>query len=174
MITLLAAGLVLAVLASGAGSNPGLDPREPGEHSVVYRVDTVISAPQERIYALITDFPGYARWNPWVTKAAGGTSPGDEVKVDVILGSHTMAAKHTVLNGVPGQRFCWKDAGWNAWFVYGQRCRTLTSQPDGTVLVSNELLIDGVFSGGADFMMGKAMRDGMQAENAALKQVAES
>lgn len=167
---MLAAGLVLAVLASGSP----LDPREPGEHSVVYRVDTVVSASQERIYGLLTDFPGYASWNPWVTKAAGGTSPGDEVKVDVVLGSVTMAAKHTVLNGVPGKRFCWKDAGWNAWFVYGQRCRTLTTQPDGTVLVSNELLLDGILSGGADHFMGKAMRDGMRAENAALKRAAES
>ena len=167
---MLAAGLVLAVLASGSP----LDPREPGEHSVVYRVDTVVSASQERIYGLITDFSGYARWNPWVTKAVGGTSPDDEVKVDVVLGSVTMAAKHTVLNGVPGKRFCWKDAGWNAWFVYGQRCRTLTTRPDGTVLVSNELLLDGILSGGADHFMGKAMRDGMQAENAALKRIAES
>ncbi|GGU23734.1 SRPBCC domain-containing protein [Lentzea flava] len=167
---MLAAGLVLAVLASGSP----LDPRAPGEHSVVYRVDTVISASQERVYGLITDFPGYASWNPWVVRAAGGTSPGDEVKVDVVLGSITMAAKHTVLNGVPGQRFCWKDAGWNAWFVYGQRCRTLTTQPDGTVLLSNELLIDGILSGGTDHFMGKAMRDGMQAENAALKRIAES
>jgi hypothetical protein len=170
VIRLLAAGLVLAVLASGAP----LDPREPGERSVVYRVDTVVSASPERIYGLLTDFAGYASWNPWVIRAAGGTSPGDEVRVDVILGSHTMAAKHVVLNGVPGKRFCWKDAGWNSWFVYGQRCRTLTAQPDGTVLVSNELLIDGLLSGGTDFMMGKAMRDGMQAENAALKRIAES
>lgn len=167
---MLAAGLVLAVLASGSP----LDPREPGDNSVVYRVDTVVSASQERIYGLLTDFPGYASWNPWVTKAAGGTSPGDEVKVDVVLGAVTMAAKHTVLNGVPGKRFCWKDAGWNAWFVYGQRCRTLTTRSDGAVLVSNELLIDGILSGGADHFMGKAMRDGMQAENAALKRVAES
>lgn len=167
---MLAAGLVLAVLASGSP----LDPGEPGEHSVVYRVDTVVAAPRERIYGLLTDFPGYASWNPWVVKASGGTSPGDEVRVDVILGSVRMAAKHTVLNGVPGQRFCWKDAGWNSWFVYGQRCRTLTAQPDGTVLVSNELLIDGILSGGADHFTGKAMRDGMQAENAALKRVAEA
>ncbi|GAB2829916.1 SRPBCC domain-containing protein [Lentzea nigeriaca] len=151
-----------------------LDPREPGEHSVVYRVDTVISAPQERVYGLITDFPGYARWNPWVVKASGSTAPGDEVRVDVVLGSITMAAKHTVLGGVPARRFCWKDAGWNAWFVYGQRCRTLTTQSDGTVLLSNELLIDGILSGWTDHFMGRAMRDGMQAENAALKRIAES
>ncbi len=151
-----------------------LDPREPGEHSVVYRVDTVVSAPPDRIYALLTDLPGYARWNPWVTRAQGGTSPGDEVQVDVLLGSTRMAAKHVVLIGVPGRRFCWKDAGWNSWFVYGQRCRTLTTRPDGTVLVSNELLIDGILSGRADHFMGKAMRDGMQAENDALKRAAES
>ncbi|MFD5828521.1 SRPBCC domain-containing protein [Lentzea sp. NPDC060358] len=167
---MLVAGLVLAMVATGAP----LDPREAGPRSVVHRVDTAVTAPVERIYGLITDFSGYARWNPWVVKAAGGTSPGDEVKVDVVLGPVRMAAAHTVLNGVPGRRFCWRDAGWNAWFVYAQRCRTLTPRPDGTVLVSNEILVDGVLSGGADLVIGKALRDGMRAENAALKREAES
>ncbi|WP_434445632.1 hypothetical protein [Lentzea sp. E54] len=37
-----------------------------------------------------------------------------------------------------------------------------------------ELVVDGVLSSGTDLFIGKAMRDGMRAENAALKRAAES
>lgn len=164
-----------AALMAGAlpASADPLEPREPSNHSVVYRVETVIAAEPARIWRLLTDLPGYESWNPWVVWAQGRSEPGADVRVKVVMGNHTMPADHIVLKVEPQQRFCWKDAGWNAWFVYGQRCRTLTLRPDGAVLVKNELLLDGVLSGAADLAMGRAMRDGMAAENAALKQNAE-
>jgi uncharacterized protein YndB with AHSA1/START domain len=160
--------------ASAAPSGDGLDPREPGAQSVVYRSDTVISASPARVWALLADLPGYAQWNPWVVRAEGDMRRGGTVKVDVKLGALTMAAEHTVLVVDPEHRFCWRDAGWNAWFVYGQRCRTLTVQPDGTVRLSQELLLDGALSGAAAAVLGKPMSDGMAAESAALKERAES
>jgi hypothetical protein len=69
---------------------------------------------------------------------------------------------------------CWRDAGWNAWFVYGQRCRTLTARPDGTVLLHQELMLDGPLSGAAALVLGEPMSDGMAAESAALKKHAEA
>lgn len=167
------AGLTAALLLAGATPADTLDPREPGAHSVVYTTETVIAADSADVWRLLVDLPGYQRWNPWVIQASGGAEPGADVRVKVILGAHTMDAQHTVLNGVPGRKFCWRDAGWNSWFVYGQRCRTITPHPDGTVVLKNELLLDGVLSGGADHVMGRAMKAGMEAENAALKQAVE-
>ena len=86
---------------------------------------------------------------------------------------HTQHVQHVVLTVQPQREFCWKDAGWNSWFVYGQRCRWLEPQGDGTVLFTQELLLDGPFAGAASHMMGEALRDGMAAETAALKQYAE-
>jgi uncharacterized protein YndB with AHSA1/START domain len=167
-----------AARAAGSGDAAGdagsdLTPREPSAHSVVLREQAVIAADPARIWHLLIDLDGYSTWNPWVIRAEGQAEPGNEIRVEVVMGKHTMRAQHVVLTVEPEARFCWRDAGWNSWFVYGQRCRWLEPQADGTVLFKQELLLDGPFSGAASLVMGKAMRDGMAAETAALKQHAE-
>ncbi|MGP3690570.1 SRPBCC family protein [Streptomyces sp. IBSNAI002] len=165
------AALTLLPLRPAAAATTGTDdlnPREPGRHSVVHREQAVIAAPAERIWNALVDLPSYQDWNPWVLRADGEVRPGATVHVSVALGSHVMRAEHTVLVVEPNRRFCWRDAGWNASFVYGQRCRTLDPRADGTVLVTNELLLDGVFSSATDLVMGAALREGLAAETRAL------
>lgn len=167
--------LALAVTAPVAHAAPthALTPRQPSADSVVYRDSAVIEARPGQVWDVLVDFPRYEAWNPWIVRAEGEARPGATVHVDVMLGEQRTKAEHTVLVVQPERRFCWKDAGWNAWFVYGQRCRTLTPQPDGSVLFEVELLLDGPLSGVADHFQGEAMRTGMAAETAALKQRAE-
>jgi uncharacterized protein YndB with AHSA1/START domain len=163
--------LVAALLAAGLpAASP---PREPSERSVVFREEAVIAADPATVWRLLVDLPGYRSWNPWVVEADGEAVPGADVRVDVMLGGHRMQARHTVLTVRPEAEFCWKDAGWNSWFVYGQRCRRLTQRPDGTVLFRQDLLLDGPLSGAASRTTGRALRDGMAAETAALKEHAE-
>jgi uncharacterized protein YndB with AHSA1/START domain len=183
-LALATAGALLAAVmpasaarASGPGehgSGPAvLTPREPSAHSVVFREQAVIAAEPARIWRILVDLPRYSAWNPWVVRADGDATPGSEVRVEVVIGRHVMRAQHVVLVVEPEARFCWRDAGWNSWFVYGQRCRTLERRAHGTVLFRQELLLDGPFSHVAGLTMGQAMRDGMAAETAALKQLAE-
>lgn len=175
-LSILAAVLLGGLTAAPAGAAPSTADdavREPSAHSVVYRQEAVIAADPGAIWRLLVDLNGYAAWNPWVVRAEGDAVPGAEVDVDVMLGSYRMAATHVVLAVDPQTRFCWRDAGWNAWFVYGQRCRWLEPRADGTVLLRQELLLDGVLSPVADHTIGKAMRNGMAAETAALKARAE-
>jgi uncharacterized protein YndB with AHSA1/START domain len=163
--------LIAAVLAAGLPATP--TPRAPSARAVVFHAEAVIAADPSRVWDLLVDLDGYASWNPWVVRAQGQAVPGADVTVDVVLGGHPMKARHTVLTVVPQREFCWKDAGWNSWFVYGQRCRWLQRRPDGTVLFRQELLLDGPLSGAAGATTGRALRDGMAAETAALKQHAE-
>ncbi|MCX4781761.1 SRPBCC domain-containing protein [Streptomyces sp. NBC_01264] len=171
------AALTLLPLRPAAAAEAATDspaPREPGRHSVVHREQAVIAAPAERIWDVLVDLPSYQDWNPWVLRADGEVRPGATVHVTVALGTHVMPAEHTVLVVEPNRRFCWRDAGWNASFVYGQRCRTLDPRADGTVLVTNELLLDGIFSSATDLVMGTALRKGLAAETRALELRAES
>jgi hypothetical protein len=149
-------------------------PHVPGPCSIVYESDAVIKGTVDQVWQTLTDLPRYSEWNPWVVQAEGQLVPGGDVKVQVILNGHQQAADHTVLTVNPKTDFCWKDSGWNSWFVYAQRCRTLTPKPDGTVYYHVELLLDGPIDWLADWTEGKAMRDGMSAETAALKQRVES
>jgi uncharacterized protein YndB with AHSA1/START domain len=163
--------LVAALLTAGLPG--GVTPREPSARSVVFREEAVVAADPARVWQLLVDLDGYASWNPWVVRADGVAAPGADVRVDVVLNGHVMQARHTVLTVRPEAEFCWKDAGWNSWFVYGQRCRRLERRPDGTVLFRQELLLDGPPRGAASLAMGRALRAGMPAETAALKQHAE-
>ena len=155
--------LILTLLPASAASagtpDDDLTPREPGPHSVVYRQQAVIAADQGRVWQLLVDLPGYASWNPWVVRAEGSSTPGSRSRSTSSSGPMCWPPSTPVLVVEPQTRFCWRDAGWNAIFVYGQRCRTLQRQPDGTILVRNELLLDGIFSPAADLTVGKAMRE---------------
>lgn len=177
MVPRMLAALVALMLAAPAPVGPGSaepGPREPSPRSIVFRQEAVIAADQARVWQLLVDLPGYASWNPWVVRADGVAEPGAEVRVDVVLGGHVMKADHVVLAVDPQTRFCWRDAGWNSWFVYGQRCRWLEPRADGTVLFRQELMLDGPLSGAASLATGRALRAGMAAETVALKATAEA
>lgn len=143
--------------------------RVPSGSSLIFREEAVIAAPADLIWDTLVDLPRYAEWNPWLLHAEGDLSPGGAVWANVVLGKRRMRAKHLVLTVQRGERLCWRDAGWNAAFVYGQRCRTLHPRPDGTVLFRQELLLDGLLRGVAARATGPALRAGLAAETAALK-----
>ncbi|MGW6929452.1 hypothetical protein ACWGE0_05245 [Lentzea sp. NPDC054927] len=77
-----------------------------------------------------------------MTKAVGGTSPDDEMKVDTILGSVTMAAEQAALNGVPNAH------------IKARRHRAGYQRTADRRFVSLE----------ANQVMGEAMCDGMRVE----------
>jgi hypothetical protein len=149
-------------------------PHGPGWLSVVYREEVVIAATPATIFGVILDLPRYGEWNPWLTHAEGQMVEGGAVTVQVVLNGATQSASHTVIAVEPFTRFCWKDAGWTTIFAPGQRCRTLTVRDDGTVRFVNELIIDGLLAHLVDLSTGASLRSGMAAENAALKQRAET
>lgn len=149
-------------------------PRTRSTRSIVLQEEAVIAAPPERVWAILVDLANYASWNPWLVKVDGSPTPGATVWADVILGEKRRRAEHVVLVVEPHTRFCWRDAGWTTAFAYGQRCRWLTLQPDGTVLFRQELLLEGSMKKAALRRYGPALRAGMRAETAALRERAEA
>ncbi|MGY1778862.1 SRPBCC family protein [Geodermatophilus sp. SYSU D01036] len=47
------------------------------------RTSVDIDAPPERVWAVLTDLPAYAEWNPFVTEAAGAVVEGGRLSVRV-------------------------------------------------------------------------------------------
>jgi uncharacterized protein YndB with AHSA1/START domain len=145
-----------------------LSPRAPSARSLVMRAEAEIAASADDVWRVLVDLPAYAAWNPWLVSAEGDVAPGGVVWASVVLGEKTMRAKHRVLVVEPGLRLCWRDAGWNALVVYGQRSRTIEPCARG-VRLQQELLIDGPLRGLAMRLYGDALRDGLSAETQALK-----
>ena len=150
------------------------EPRQPGPLSIVYHHQIAIHADLDRVWDLIIDMPRYADWNPWIVYGRGEATPGARVPVGVVLNGHVLDMAYIIQVVEPETRFCTRDDAWFSGLIYGARCRTLTVQPDGSVVYAQELLVDGIFSGFADLTFGKATRDGMAAEAEGLKAAAEA
>ncbi len=148
--------------------------RLPSAGSIVFRAEALIHGDAPRVWPALVDLPAYAAWNPWLVHAQGHVEPGGVVWAEVVLGAKRMRAKHVVLLVEPHACLCWRDAGWTTLFVYGQRKRTLESLADGTVRLRQELLLDGPLRGVAERKYGAALRAGLAAETAALKQLVEA
>jgi hypothetical protein len=149
-------------------------PRVRTSRSLVFEEEAVIAGGLADVWRTLADLPGYAAWNPWLVKAEGDLEAGGVVWADVMLGKKKMRAKHVVLAVEPERRLCWRDAGWNALFVYAQRSRTLEALPDGKVRLRQELLVDGPLRGVVGMAYGDALRAGLAAETAALKRSVEA
>src|SRR5438105_3843565 len=85
-------------------------PRVASPSSVQYNDEAIINAPVDVVWNLITDLPGYASWNPWVTKAEGSFTPGSHVKVDAKMGPVTQQFEHVVMTVTPKSFLCWRDS----------------------------------------------------------------
>jgi uncharacterized protein YndB with AHSA1/START domain len=149
-------------------------PKNPSSLAVFFRSEATIHATPEKIFDIIIDFDSYAEWDPWLVWAEGDAVVGGKVAVDAIMGGKAQRYDHVVIAVEPYTRFCWRDAGWNSYFAYAQRCRTLTPQADGTTLVKVETFIDGPLAWLGAHLQGQNLQSGQDAETAALKVRAES
>jgi len=77
----------------------------------MHRVDTQIeiNASTERVWSLLTDFPDYARWNPFVRSIEGVPVVGGSLNVFIQPpGAGGMRFRPTVLAFEPKCEFRWK------------------------------------------------------------------
>ena len=167
-------GLALDDEAALATAEQAVDaPRTPSSCAEFFRDEVEIAASAERVFDILADLPSYPEWNPWVVRAEGDLTPGGAVNVDVVLNGRVQKADHYVLTVEPYREICWRDAGWNSYLVYAQRCRTTEPLANGHVKLKNELFLDGPLAWLGKLTNGTALQSGIQAEDAAVKQRAE-
>lgn len=137
--------------------------------------ETTIRARPDDVFRVMTDFDGYADWNPWIVKARGTAKEGEIVTIRIKLGRRPMRVRHRILTVVPGVELRWCDLGWFTAIAYGERTRRLEPLPAGDgVAYRAELTIRGVGWRLVRALHGRALAEGMKAETAALKQRVES
>lgn len=76
-----------------------------------HRIDTSIeiAAPAERIWRILTDFPGYARWNPFVRSISGEAEIGASLIVSLEPpGGRPMRFRPVIVALEPEQELRWK------------------------------------------------------------------
>lgn len=94
-----------------------------------------ISAPAQRVWALLTDLPGFTRWNSTIISAKGTIADGETVTIQVKLApERTFSLK--VRDVVPNQQMVWFDGN----FIFrGVRTYRLTPTSAGVRFEMSEV-----------------------------------
>jgi hypothetical protein len=135
---------------------------------------TDIRAPAARIWSILTDFPAYPAWNPFITAAEGELRPGARLRITTApTGHRPMTFRPVVLVVAPERELRWLGRlllpglfdGEHAFGIeqLAETCRFLHAERFSGVLVP--LFGEGLF---------EATRQGFEAMNAALKRRAEN
>ncbi|MGO9835162.1 MAG: SRPBCC family protein [Polyangiaceae bacterium] len=99
-----------------------------------------IRAPAERLWAILTDAAGFARWNSTVSSVGGTIADGQRLELKVPTApDRTFRPRVTISE--PGKSMVWSDG--MAPMFKGVRTFTLAPQPDG----STDFAMSEVFSG---------------------------
>jgi hypothetical protein len=64
-----------------------------------------IEAPAELVWEVITDFPRYAEWNPFIVACSSTLKPGDPIDLQVMLTSRPQKQREWILSHSPGAEF---------------------------------------------------------------------
>lgn len=153
------AGLALLALGASAVSD------KPAE---VVVVRSTVEGPKQDVWEALTDFGGYAEWNPVIARASGEAREGAELDLEVTLpGRDPESLDAEVLIVRPERKLRWQDRlvlpglrDWEYEFV-------LEPLDGGRVRVVQLLRIEGVLAPFADV---DAAREGLELMAEALQQ----
>jgi len=137
-----------------------------------FETKTSIRATPQAIWALLTDAPGYTRWNTTVDRVDGHIALGQKITVHAKI-SPGQAFPVKVAELTAPERMVWRGGMPLGFLFKGERTFTLTPQSDGSV----ELSMREVFSGWFAPMITRSIPDLQPAFEefaAALKKRAES
>jgi hypothetical protein len=72
------------------------------------RTEIEIQASAERVWQLLTDFPSFPEWNPFIRKASGNIRVGERLEVNIQpSGARAMTFRPTVLEAEPNRELQW-------------------------------------------------------------------
>lgn len=104
------------------------------------RTEVEIAAPPERIWQVLTDFPAYHEWNPFITSIAGELKVGSQLAV-VISPPESGETRFSpeVVRCDKNRELRWRGKLWFDWLFTGEHFFQLqASGPDSTRVIHGE------------------------------------
>ena len=142
----------------------------------MHRLETqiAISAPAERVWSLLMDFPSYARWNPFIRSIEGNPSVGQSLDVFIQPpGAKGMRFRPTVLALKAEHEFRWKGRFLVPGLFDGEHGFILEPQSQGGIIFHQGELFSGILVPLFKRSLEGATKQGFVAMNEALKREAE-
>jgi len=133
-----------------------------------------IQAPDEIVWEILSDIPGWADWNPIYPRAQGEIRIGNRWTLDLALPGQPVRTIHPViLDWAPYDHIHWRLDILRGW---ARTVRFLEIEKMGpeNVIFSNGEIFDGLLGGLAVRRLGRPILDGFEAMNEVLKQRSEA
>jgi hypothetical protein len=135
----------------------------------------VIQAPVATVWRLLTDFPSYASWNPFVVGISGDLSVGAKLQVRVQLsGSSGMTLKPRLLAAAPERELRWRGSLVVPGLFDGEHHFRLKPAGEQQVRFLHGETFSGLLVPLVWNRIAERTRQGFEAMNAALKKRAEA
>ena len=138
------------------------------------RSEIEIQASAERVWQLLTDFPSFPQWNPFIRKVSGNIQVGERLEVYIQpSGASGMTFRPTVLKAEPNRELRWLGHLLISGLFDGEHSFTIEPLGDGRVRFTQREVFTGLlvplFARGLD----TDTRRGFEEMNLALKSRAE-
>jgi len=134
-----------------------------------------INSSPERVWSILMDFPGYARWNPFVRMIAGVAAAGETLNVELQpVGKKAMAFRPRVMTCVPQREFRWKGTVFFPGVFDGEHYFQIEPQAGDRVIFRHGENFSGVLVPMIMRSLTDATERGFVAMNEALKTEAET
>jgi hypothetical protein len=133
-----------------------------------------INAPDEIVWEILSDIPGWASWNPIHPRAQGVIRIGDRWDLDLALpGQPVRTINPVILDWAPYDHIHWRldlQRGW----VRTIRYLEIEKMGEENVIFSNGEFYDGWLGRSAARRIRRPLLDGFEALNEAMKAKAEA
>jgi uncharacterized protein YndB with AHSA1/START domain len=108
-----------------------------------FTTTATIRARAEAVWAILTDGPGYARWNPEINRVEGRIALGEKIKAHVVLhGGKVQPVTVRVTALEPPRRMVW-TGGLPLGLFTGRRTFSLTPRDGGIVEFTMQVQLSG-------------------------------
>ncbi len=133
-----------------------------------------INAPDDVIWDILSDIPGWEAWSPIYPKAQGAIRIGDRWTLDLALpGQAVRTINPVILDWAPYDHIHWRTQEMRGW-VTTVRFLELEKMGEENVIFSNGEIYDGWLGGYYVGRMRNPILQGFEALNMALKEKAEA
>lgn len=131
-----------------------------------------IGAPASSVWKLLTDFAGYPKWNPFITRIAGELKMGSRLDADIRFPDRTVTINPTIVGLESERELSWRGRIGGGLFTSEHTLEIRPVTHNRVVLVQAER-----FSGPVVSIIAKkldsTLRKGFEEMNAAVKLIAE-
>lgn len=137
--------------------------------------EIVIDANIGRVWKVLSDFPSYPEWNPFITRIQGNLTTGEKLDVTLkIDGRDPMSFRPILVSVFPEEKFCWRGKLFFRGLFDGTHYFILEKTEDGKTRLTQGENFHGLLSGPILRQIETPTLEAFQRMNKALKEKVEN